>query len=76
MRPGYEQGPVVPELRSEWFVNGYGKYGTATVWEVWNGIAGWRVSVIFKAEKANTGNRVREFDLSEWRKIAKCLDDE
>jgi hypothetical protein len=68
---------MVPEIGSTWHVHGYGAYGVAKVREITHGSYNWRVSVIFKVEKANTGNyRVREFDLSEWRKIAKCLDDE
>ena len=75
MRLGYEQGPLVPEIGSTWHVHGFGSYGTAKVYEVWHGREGWRVCVSFPKED-ESGSRIREFDLKEWRKIAKCLDDE
>jgi len=75
VRLGYEQGPVVPEIGSTWHVHGFGAYGTARVFELRCSEHGWRVSVAFPKED-ESGSRVREFELSEWRKIAKCLDDE
>jgi hypothetical protein len=74
VRLGYEQAPVIPELDSSWFVNGFGKFGTATVRQVVHNSVGWRVEVRFP--KGEGLFLLREFDLSEWRKIAKCLDDE
>lgn len=74
MRLGYEQAPLVPEIGSTWHVHGWGKYGTAKVREVVFSVHGWRVSVMFPVEEETF--RLREFDLKEWRKIAKCLDDE
>jgi len=75
VRLGYRECPVIPELNSAWHVHGYGAYGTATVYEVSHTRHGWRVSVAFP-KPDDSGSRIRQFDLSEWRKIAKCLDDE
>lgn len=75
MRLGYQECPVIPELGSTWHVHGFGSYGTARVYEVSFSEHGWRVSCAFPKED-ESGSRIRQFDLSEWRKIAKCLDDE